>query len=108
VKVEEKSSGTWNGILPTADEFEFARRLKGRIENGKIKRSGQVESPTYLVCESDAAENIRPSNRLRKKQHKMDGATAAIIAVGRRCGIRDRRSLSQCIRQQTVQCGCES
>ena len=35
-----------------------------------------------VVCESDAAENIRPSNRLRRKQDKIDGAISLIIALG--------------------------
>lgn len=35
-----------------------------------------------VICESDAAENIRPSNRLRRKQDKIDGAISLIIALG--------------------------
>ncbi|MCA8998129.1 MAG: hypothetical protein KDA80_14120 [Planctomycetaceae bacterium] len=30
------------------EEFEFARKLKGRTENGKVKRSGQYENEKYL------------------------------------------------------------
>ena len=35
-----------------------------------------------VICEEDAAGNIRPSNKLRRKQDKIDGATALIIALG--------------------------
>jgi len=32
------------------EEFEYARSLKNRIENGRIVSSGKLENPSYLAC----------------------------------------------------------
>ncbi|MDB4793010.1 terminase large subunit [bacterium] len=69
--------------------FESMGRPTARLEklviDGEIVHSGNPVMDycvSNVVCESDAAENIRPSNKLRRKQDKIDGAVALIIALG--------------------------
>lgn len=68
--------------------FESMGRPTARLE--KLVIDGKIVHPanpvldycvSNVVCESDAAENIRPSNKLRRKQDKIDGAIALIIAL---------------------------
>tara|TARA_R100000789_G_scaffold2978_2_gene6596 strand:- start:14141 stop:15685 length:1545 start_codon:yes stop_codon:yes gene_type:complete len=69
--------------------FESMGRPTARLEklviDGELVHSGNPVMDycmSNVVCESDAAENIRPSNRLRRKQDKIDGAIALIISLG--------------------------
>ena len=69
--------------------FESMGRPTSRLE--KLVIDGTIVHPanpvldycvSNVVCEEDAAGNIRPSNRLRRKQDKIDGCIALIIALG--------------------------
>ncbi|MEZ5943933.1 MAG: terminase large subunit [Planctomycetaceae bacterium] len=69
--------------------FESMGRPTARLEKLVIDRTlVHSGSPVLdycmsnVICEEDAAGNIRPSNRLRRKQDKIDGASALIVALG--------------------------
>jgi len=60
-------------------------RLEKLVKDSEIIHTGQPVMDycmSNVVCESDAAGNVRPSNKLRRKQDKIDGAISLIYALG--------------------------